>query len=54
MFSEDFLEIINKTEKAYNPQNCNKDNLKAYCAPCHLRYDAQHHAETRKKKKEGN
>lgn len=38
----------------HNPQNCNKDNLKAYCAPCHLRYDAQHHAETRKKKKEGN
>ena len=32
----------------------NKDNLKAYCAPCHLRYDAQHHVETRKKKKEGN
>lgn len=38
----------------HNPQNCNKENLKAYCAPCHLRYDAQHHAETRKKKKEGN
>ena len=38
----------------HNPQNCNKDNLKEYCAPCHLRYDAQHHAETRKKKKEGN
>ena len=35
----------------HNPQNCNKDNFKAYCAPCHLRYDAQHHAETRKKKK---
>ena len=23
-----------------------------HCAPCHLRYDAQHHAETRKRHKE--
>jgi hypothetical protein len=27
------------------------ENLAAWCAPCHLRYDAQHHAETRKRKK---
>ena len=24
---------------------------KAGCAPCHLRYDAKHHAETRRMKK---
>ena len=36
------------------PEDCREENLKAMCAPCHLRYDAQHHAETRKKKREGN
>ena len=24
----------------HNPQNCAPENLKALCAPCHLRYDA--------------
>lgn len=37
----------------HNPENCADDNLKAMCAPCHLRYDAQHHAETRRKKHAG-
>lgn len=36
----------------HNPANCARENLKSMCAPCHLRYDAKHHAETRKKKKE--
>ena len=35
----------------HNPENCHPANLKAMCAPCHLRYDARHHAETRKRKK---
>lgn len=34
----------------HNPANCNAENLKALCAPCHLRYDAKHHAETRRRK----
>jgi hypothetical protein len=29
------------------------ENLMAMCAPCHLRYDAKHHAETRKRKHSG-
>ena len=33
------------------PEDCKEENLKAMCAGCHLRYDAKHHAETRKKKK---
>lgn len=32
----------------HNPANCDRSNLKALCAPCHLRYDAGHHAETRR------
>ena len=35
----------------HNPANCERSNLKALCAPCHLRYDAVHHAETRRIKK---
>lgn len=32
------------------PEDMRLENLKALCAPCHLRYDADHHAETRRKK----
>lgn len=35
----------------HNPQNCADENLLAMCAPCHLRYDAKHHAETRMKRR---
>ena len=34
------------------PMDISPENLMAMCAPCHLRYDAKHHAETRKRKKE--
>lgn len=33
------------------PDDIRPENLMAMCAPCHLRYDAQHHAETRRKKR---
>lgn len=36
----------------HTPENCEPGNLRAMCAPCHLRYDAQQHAETRKRRKE--
>lgn len=40
----------------HNPANCDPDNLKALCAPCHLRYDAKMHAikagETRSRKRQ--
>ena len=32
----------------HQPENCEPANLIALCAPCHLRADAQHHAESRK------
>ena len=28
----------------HNPANCDPANLRAWCQPHHLRYDAQHHA----------
>ena len=33
------------------PMDCRDENLKAMCAVCHLKYDAKHHAETRKNKR---
>lgn len=32
----------------HTPEDVRAENLKALCAPCHLRYDAKHHAETRR------
>ena len=34
----------------HDSMDCRPENLCAACAPCHLRYDAQHHAETRRQK----
>lgn len=36
----------------HTPEDCRPENLMAMCAVCHLRYDAQHHAETRRRKRE--
>lgn len=36
------------------PEDCREENLKAMCAVCHLRYDAKHHAETRKNRRKRN
>lgn len=35
----------------HRPEDVRPENLCAMCAPCHLRYDAKHHAETRKKRR---
>ena len=32
----------------HRPENCEEDNLKAWCQRCHLNYDKFHHAATRK------
>ena len=37
----------------HKPEDVRPENLMAMCAPCHLRYDAKHHAETRKNRREG-
>lgn len=33
------------------PEDCRRENLRALCAPCHLRYDKDHHRETRERHK---
>lgn len=33
------------------PEDVRPENLMAMCAVCHLRYDAQHHVETRRRKR---
>lgn len=33
------------------PEDIRPENLMAMCAPCHLKYDAAHHAETRRRKR---
>ena len=30
----------------HQPENCTDENLRYWCQRCHLRYDAQHHAQT--------
>jgi hypothetical protein len=32
----------------HKPMDCRIENLMAMCAPCHLKYDAEYHAEQRK------
>lgn len=32
----------------HQPENCEADNLMAMCQRCHLAYDAEHHARTRR------
>ena len=32
----------------HEPSDCSPENLKAMCAPCHLKYDAQHHVNSRR------
>lgn len=38
----------------HTPEDGRPENLMAMCAPCHLQYDAQHHAETRRKRRAAN
>lgn len=35
----------------HTPEDCRAENLRALCAPCHLRYDAAMHAQHRKERK---
>lgn len=36
----------------HDPSDCRDENLKALCAPCHLWFDREHHAQTRRATRE--
>lgn len=38
--------ILTVAHLDHTPENCSDDNLRAWCQKHHLRYDAQHHAQT--------
>lgn len=38
--------------KDHIPENCERSNLVALCAPCHLKADKHHHVRTRKRRAE--
>ena len=41
--------ILTTAHLNHDPTDCRDENLKAMCQGCHLHYDKDHHAETRKK-----
>jgi hypothetical protein len=43
--------ILTVAHLDHAPENCSDGNLKAMCQRCHLRYDQEHHAESRKRSK---
>lgn len=40
--------ILTVAHLDHTPENCADENLLAMCQRCHLRYDREHHAETRR------
>lgn len=40
--------ILTTAHLNHTPEDCADDNLKAMCQGCHLHYDREHHAETRR------
>ena len=43
--------VLSVAHLDHQPENNDFSNLKALCQRCHLRYDARHHAQTRKQNK---
>lgn len=39
---------IRAAELDHTPENCDPTNLMAMCQACHLAYDRDHHADTRR------
>jgi hypothetical protein len=39
------------SHKNHIPLDCRRENLQALCSVCHLKYDAPHHAQTRRANK---
>jgi hypothetical protein len=35
----------------HQPENCDPENLRAWCQRCHLTYDIEHHRQSRRQQK---
>lgn len=40
--------VLTTAHLDHQPENCDPANLRAMCQACHLNYDREHHAETRR------
>ena len=47
----DARNILTVAHLNHKPWDCRRENLRAMCSGCHLKYDAKHHAETRRKRR---
>jgi len=43
--------VLTTAHLNHTPEDCRKENLMVMCQGCHLHYDKDHHAETRKRNK---
>jgi glutamine amidotransferase-like uncharacterized protein len=43
--------VLTTAHLDHTPENCEMSNLRAMCQRCHLRYDRDHHTETRRETK---
>jgi hypothetical protein len=41
--------VLTTAHLNHTPEDCRPENLKAMCQGCHLRYDRDHHAQTRER-----
>lgn len=41
--------VLTTAHLNHTPEDCREENLRAMCQGCHLHYDRDHHAETRRK-----
>lgn len=44
--------VLTTAHLDHTPENCDPENLRAMCQGCHLHYDREHHAETRRQTRE--
>lgn len=42
--------VLTTAHLDHTPENCDDSNLKAMCQRCHLRYDREHHYQSRKRR----
>lgn len=44
------LVVLTTAHLDHTPENCADENLRAMCQGCHLHYDREHHAESRRRR----